>query len=609
MQTARANGDEPAERRYEYEARKAFAKVRELTPGDFDMQAQLGDLRLQEGKVREAIRAYEQALRIRKDRQVQRKLAELLVRDGRTTRAEPIIEELVRDEPEEPRNFILKGYFLSRTGKSDEAVEVLEKVTREHPEILMGHYVLGLERIRRGEQEEGRRSVEAALRVDPNFAGARLVKAGLLAAEGKVDEAVAECDGVIAKDPMHFDAMFEKARFLLEARRIPEAIAVYRDMKTRWPDSVAVQELLGQAYLVGGQPARALVEYEEARRANPDSTRVLRGLATVLKAQNNIDRAVEEYKTFLENNPTVTIAWIELAELYEEQKQWGHAESAYKQAVRTAATNIAVHDRLAAFYMRRGMYPEAVSSGRRVLREIPSKSGQVAGFLIMAQAYQAQGKLDEAETNYRKAVQADESNLRVKNALANFYMRNRKYDEAVGVGREIVAQAVDSPSQRASGHLLIAHAYEAADKLDEAAAAYQKALEVDPSHVVAANGWAWMLVTKKKDYAEAVRVAEPFLEKWPGFPELHDTVGWAYALDGKPDKAEPILRRCVGVLLQQLRSGNRRMGPAAATMMYHCASVLNTNGKQPEAKSLLEPLQKLQFPESASAREIYEKIK
>jgi len=529
LEEARKTGDEMAAQRYEIEVRKAFTRIRELSPGDFDMQAQLGDVKMSEGKLKEAIEAYEAALDIKKDTTVQQKLVDVLIRDGRLEQAKKHVEDLIKTDPNNAVSRMLEARLLSKFDRHDEAVRIFEDVVKGHPDIVMAHYLLAQEYAESGMMDKGRAELDKTIQLDPKFTGARLVKARLLAAEGKYDEAVTECEAIVKAEPMNFEATFNLGNFQLAQNKVADAEKTFKDMVRRWPDSVVAHERLGETYRCANRPGEALLEFEDARRRNPASLIVLRGLSTVLQSQGKIDRALREYGTYLEDNPQATDAWLDLAMLYVRGERWGDAERAHKSAIKTDRTSPRVHKAMADFYSYRKMFKEARDVGQRMMQDIPSKEGAAMAHTLIARNWELEGKIDEAIQEYRLSMTAD------------------------------------------------------------------------PEYAVPVNNLAWLLATKKGQPDEAVKLAEPYLNKTPGFAELFDTVGWAYRLADEPKKAEPILAHAVRVQIAR-----RRVLP---TILYHYGEVLHLNGRDAEAKKYLEMALSARFPEYDRAKEIYDKIK
>lgn len=542
QERAKAQSDDAAANRYQTEAARAYNRVLQLTPASFESQVQIGDMRLDEGKVKEAVEAYRTALRLKKDADLQRRLAEILIRDGRAEEASPLVVDLVNDDPKDPGNLLLEGLLLSQTGKSDEAVSLLEGLTREHPDVTNGHYLLAMEYINRNDLDKAKASLDKVTAQAPKFVGARLVKARLLAAQSTaaaaggrpeeakktLDEAIVECRAVVKGDPANFEAAYNLGNFLLLQNKMTDAENVFKDLVARWPDSILARERLAETYRRSNRLAEAMLEYQDARRRNSHSLLLVRGMCLVLQAQNKPDQMIREYAAFLEDNPSSTAGWLDIANLYTRTQQWGDVERALKTAVRTARTDPGVYVVLIEFYTTRNMLPEARDAARRLMDEIGTAEAKSLGRSAVARTYEREGKIDEAVKEYRAAI------------------------------------------------------------------------EVDPGQPMPVNNLAWLLLTEKKDPDAAIALAEPYLQKFPGFAELHDTVGWAWRTKGDYAKALPLLDRAL-VLLDRQRISN-------ASIDYHYGETLYLAGKPAEAKKWLDRALKSKFPEEEKAREILKKI-
>ncbi len=439
---AKDQGDEAAALRYQGEVARAYNKVLELSPASFETQATLGDMRLAEGKVKEAIEAYQAALQIKKDPETKRKLTELLIRDGRLEDAGKLVAELLVEAPKDPGNLLLQGLLLSTSGKSDDAVKLLDSLVKDNPKMHMAHYLLAMEYVNRNDLEKAKTALDKVLELSPNFLGARLVKARLLASQQKFDEAVAECKAVLKGDPMSFEAAFNMGNFQLAQNKIPEAETTFRDLVKKWPDSVITHERLAETLRRGNRLGEALLEYQDARRQNPKALLLLRGQAGVLAAQNRPEQVLREYSAFLEDNPGATDAWIDLAQIHAQAQRWADAERALKSAVGTARSNIGIHGALINFYIDRRMLSEARGAAKRLIDEVGNAEAKGVGRTATARTFEIEGKLDEAVKEYRAAIDADPQQVVAVNNLGWLLLTRRNdADGAIALGEPYLQKA------------------------------------------------------------------------------------------------------------------------------------------------------------------------
>jgi tetratricopeptide (TPR) repeat protein len=267
------------------------------------------------------------------------------------------------------------------------------------------------------------------------------------------------------------------------------------------------------------------------------------------------------------------------------------------------------------------------------LAEIFQTAGQPHVRLGLVAA--AQNKLDDAEKQFRKALEIDPKQTDAVDALAGLQLARKKPDQAEAIIKQSIATNPSSPLYTtlgkfyASQHRLpeaeaaflkavqldpkntgamsmLASVYadqKALDKaliqLDSATKAapknpglwtmygmlneqagqtgkardcYEKALENDPNAVVAANNLAWLLSVDGKDMDRALDLARRARVAMPQNPSVSDTLAWIYYKRSLYDSAAPLLQDAV------------KAQPNNATYRFHLAAVLNAQGKKEQAK-------------------------
>ena len=553
MERAKEQGDDTAAGLYERQMIRARDLELQNSPVTAESQTQIGDVRLGEGKVKEAIEAYQAALRLKKDPDVQRKLAEMLIRDGRPEDALPLVDDLTAADAKDPRNRVLRGFYLMQTGHSDEAVALLETLVHERPELFNAHYLLALAYVNRNEVEKAKTSLDQVSKLAPDFAGARLLKARILASQQKLDEAANECKAVLKTDPMNFEAAFTLGDLYLVRNRIPEAEPVFKDLVRQWPDSVLARQRLAECYRLSNRLGEAAIEYQDARRRNTSSLLLLRGLGAVLQAQGKNDQLLSLYTAFLEEVPGSTDAWIDLAQIHARAGRYPDAERSLKSAVRSQRANINVHVALIDYYIARKMYPEAREAARQLVESIPADPLALSvSHTATARTFEQENNVDEAIKEYRAAL--------------------------------AVAATSQTPSPAAA-----------------------------TQNVIVVNNLAWLLVTRKNDPDAAIALAEPRLKDAPGFAELYDTVGFAYRLKANTQNAGTVptsaqsLQKAEDYFAHAVMVQNQQ-GGINPSILFHLGETLFLNGKTDDARKCLSALVDKNFPERDKAREILSRI-
>ena len=230
-------------------------------------------------------------------------LAEIegLLRANRFVEAEPILQQAVRQHPDNARMHYLLGFALvglqrhaEAAGSLRRAVELepgepswwhaLAKALREQDDdhgaiealeraLALGedadlHFALGACRQNVGERDAAERSFRAALALDPSHAQAALHLAKMQAYRGHADEAVALYRQALESDPELFEARFGLGVQLASAGRHEEAVEAFQAVIKRRPAHAEALYKLSQSLLRLGRREEAMQVLERYRSAN-----------------------------------------------------------------------------------------------------------------------------------------------------------------------------------------------------------------------------------------------------------------------------------------------------------------------------------------------------
>ena len=150
----------------------------------------------------------------------------------------------------------------------------------------------------------------------------------------------------------------------------------------------------------------------------------------------------------------------------------------------------------------------------------------------------AQGKLDEAIAEFRKATEADPQSAEGHANLGNAYRVQGRLDEAIRHYRVAVRVAPD----RAEARFNLGLALDQAGRTDEAVEQLRRSLEIKPGQVPVECGLARALVrTGRTD--EALDVYRRALERAPDAGVLHRELAGVFVVLQRPDQARPHLER------------------------------------------------------------------
>jgi tetratricopeptide (TPR) repeat protein len=167
------------------EAIRQFQEVIRLKPDHADAHNDLGLAFDKQGQTGEAIRQFQEAIRLKPDHDdAHYNLGNLLLRAGQIDDAIRQYQEVIRFKPDYALAYNNLGAAFTQKGQADEAVRYFQEFVRLRPDQPDGHNNLGTALGLKGQTEEAIRQFQEALRIKPDYADARRNLAIALAAKG-----------------------------------------------------------------------------------------------------------------------------------------------------------------------------------------------------------------------------------------------------------------------------------------------------------------------------------------------------------------------------------------------------------------------------------------
>ena len=224
------------------------------------------------------------------------------------------------------------------------------------------------------------------------------------------------------------------------------------------PDDPELRNALGWTLFQDGRTAEAVAEYERALTANPDNAKAHNNLALALVERGQLeeaaghfrrslelrpkaeiysdlgftmarlgksDEAMVSYRKALDLDPSCASAHFNLAVSFVHAGQFGEAEAHYRKALPGRPTAEA-HNGLGYVLARQARTEEAIAEFRTAIDVNPRFT---PAYNNLAEALVTQGKLDEAETYYRRSL-AEKPSAAVHNALGAVLGKLGRTEEA-----------------------------------------------------------------------------------------------------------------------------------------------------------------------------------
>ncbi|MGD1020514.1 MAG: tetratricopeptide repeat protein, partial [Verrucomicrobiia bacterium] len=302
------------------EAIRAFESALRIDPDYAEAHTELGVALARTGKIEEAIKHYEQALRIEPDfADAHADLGVALAQTGNIEEAIAHFEQALRANPDFAEAHNSLGATLERTGKIEEAIAHFEQALRVNPDFAEAHYGLGAALAQTGKTEEAIAHFEQALRINPDYAEAHTDLGAALARMGKIEEAIKHYEQVLRIKPDSADAHNSLGNLLAQAGRLPEAIKHLEAALRMNPDSARAHYNLGIALGLADRLPEAIEHLRQALRINPDYAEAHYNLGIDLAQTGKIEEAIAHFEQALRIKPDFTQAQTALAQLQARQ--------------------------------------------------------------------------------------------------------------------------------------------------------------------------------------------------------------------------------------------------------------------------------------------------
>lgn len=170
------------------------------------------------------------------------------VEDARYAEAVPLLERVLKEQPDMPVANMQFGMAEARLKNYDKALAPLQKAVRLSPDNGMGHYELGLALFETGDWKAAAPQFEASVARAPRWADAHFSLAAVYARIDRVPEAMTELDTTLTLTPDHYRANLLRGRILSLQGNAAAAIANLQTAIQVQPNSREAHLFLAEAY-------------------------------------------------------------------------------------------------------------------------------------------------------------------------------------------------------------------------------------------------------------------------------------------------------------------------------------------------------------------------
>jgi tetratricopeptide (TPR) repeat protein len=472
------------------DAETQFQKAVRLAPQNYEAREALAAFYLAQRQLDKAEQAYKDLAQVL-DNSAEglTELAEFYVAVGREEDAINTFQAILNNAPEHaPARYRLAEIYLERKelAKVGEQVEKLLAVNNTDAEALM---LRARVKLQENSTEDAIKDLEEVLKRQPSFKSALFYMAQARLALGQVDQARAFIGDLEKYHPSYLNSKLLKIQASFTAnepqKALQEANELIELVKNAYPTAETSSQQLeqlrvraisfrGLAYIELGKLAEARADLEEIVKLSPNSANALINLAKVSAAQKNfaeasgfyekallidkqnfdalsglisvstrqkqfqaahekIDRAITENS----NDKKLLPAFYYLkSDVFRAENNLQAAESELAKAIELDDTYLPAYSAYAALLISQNQTERAIEQYKKVV----GKKQSASVYTLIGMLEDARGNFDEAEKNYRKALEiAPETPIAANNLAWNIADTERgNLDEALTLAQACV---------------------------------------------------------------------------------------------------------------------------------------------------------------------------
>jgi tetratricopeptide (TPR) repeat protein len=487
------------------------------------------------------------------------------------------------------------GEYYGRMKSYDKALEAMEKAAERRKGDLnirlhIARLLFDLNRM-----DEAESTVDEILKTEKRHVGASLLKGRFHLARQEFKDAVERFDFVIRENPRnavahHFRALANSGKGEDKLARQDLVKAVELD-----PGLLDARLILAGVYLREGNQDQAGRQIDAALEMAPRDVRVLM-LHGGRKALRGDTRAAEQiYSEITQINPGYAPAYVQLGLAQNSMGKRQEALASFNKALELDPMQTDALALVVGRHVQDKKYDEALKACERQRKEVEGAPEALARIQVLeGDIFLAKQDTLSAEASFRKAIQTNPNLAAPYLALAQIYVREKRFDQAIAEYESILEK---NPKYLA-GYVSIGSIYDLKGERETAETYYRKALEIKRDFGPAANNLAWNLAERGRNIDEALTYAQTAKAQMPDSAAVMDTLGWIYYLKGSYLNA-----------IAEFQDSLAR-DPSNANINYHMGMAQYKNNDKIKAREFLQKALQLDpdFKGASEARKVLDEI-
>ena len=481
----------------------------EESDGDLELRLSLGDFYSANGYQEDAEQIYREVADAGRletfGLQARNRLATRLVQTGRSVEAEPLLEEVLAENPRDNDALILRSSLSLSAGRTLDAITDLRSVLRDQPDSPALLASLARAHVQNGETDLARENYRRSIALDPANSNLQREYAEFLGQQGDFAEAQQVIDASLRSNETDLPSLETLFRIQLAERDFDTASATVETITSNYPEHPV-------GYYLNGRLA---------------------------EAQGDRDSAIEQYNASLDRAPRGVEPLGALARVLIASNRRGDAKQVLMQTTSEFPDHSVAHNLLGELQISDREFTSAVASADSAIASAPS---WWIPYRTKALATAGSGDIDAVLSVYREGLEATDNAPVLGMDLAALLQRSDDTEGAIEVYEKVYDKNPTSDVVANNLAMLLATHRSDADSYARAFDLVERFRTSDvPSYL---NTYGWVRY-KQGNYDEAVSYLRRAAASEPDRPEMRYHLGMALLQQGQVEAARSELIEAV----------------------------------------------------------------
>jgi tetratricopeptide (TPR) repeat protein len=531
------NGQRYFEKHQYREAAVEFINAIHIDPSYAEAHFQLAETYL---NLQQSDRAYQELARTvelrPEDYRARIAMANLLIADRDFPHAQEQTDLLLQKRPNDPAVHAIAASLLAAQDKIPGAIAETQRAISLAPDRWEAYLSLALLQVKNNESYDAEANLKKVIALNPKAMQARLLLGKYYRLQGRMGDAEQQFHDAIGVDPSSIDPREALAGLYMAEGKKADAEGILKQAKLDLPHNPGSFLALSNFYFLTGDLDKAVAEYQALYQEHPKDIQIKKKYIQLLIQTKRYDEARSLDNEILKVTPNDDDALVYRSQMQISSGDVNDAAQALQTVVKNAPDNSQARYALGVAYEKQGSLELAESEWREALRLNPDfLDAQRA----IANTAMLRGDMNTLEDAANQIIRL-EPGAAEGYALRGMANINRK--QYTGAEADILKAIAVAP-QRAFGYVQMGNLRLAEKQYGEAAKAFQDALDRNANSTDALRGLMSTYIAQK-EIDKAIGVANLQIGKSPANSSFYNLLGAAlFRSKGDLSGAEAALQK------------------------------------------------------------------